>query len=182
MKTLCVTGHRPDSLPWGNDEKNKIYKQFRAELERNILFCIENGYDHFIAGGALGIDTIFALEIIRLKERGKRIFLEIAVPCGGQEKSWTDAEKERYYKILKAADEVNLLSVRYYPFCMHARNEYMVGKSDGVLCCWTGKRSGGTFNTIKLAERLKKQLLLIDLRENAKNGGNSMLLFKDKIT
>jgi hypothetical protein len=57
----------------------------------------------------------------------------------------------------------------------------MVEKSDCVLCCFNGIKKGGTYSTIKLAQSKNKQLLHIDLSENAPNGGNQLILFKDKI-
>ena len=38
MKTLCVTGHRPDGLPWKKDTLSEEYQQFKSRLKeyRNI--------------------------------------------------------------------------------------------------------------------------------------------------
>lgn len=181
MKTLCVTGHRPDGLPWKNDLKDIRCSNFIKQLEEYLIFAILNGYTHFIAGGALGIDTLFALSVIKLKEEYPNITLEIAVPCETQSKGWNSHDKSVYNYILKNADKVTCLSQKYYVLCMQKRNEYMVNGSDCVLCCYNGVRKGGTYNTIKFAQKNNKKLLFINLSENAKNGGNELILFTDKI-
>lgn len=181
MKTLCVTGHRPDSLPWKKNTESSLCKDFLLTLKGNIKFAISNGYTHFIAGGALGVDTLFALTVIELKAEGENITLEIAVPCKTQSKSWSEANRNLYDYILSKADEVTYLAENYYVFCMQKRNEYMVNKSDCVLCCYNGKKSGGTYNTIKLAQRMNKKLLHVQICEEPKNGGNQIIMFLDKI-
>ena len=181
MKTLCVTGHRPDGLPWKKNVKSEQCKEFLLTLKEYVIFAISNGYTHFIAGGALGIDTLFALTIIELKASYPQITLEIAVPCKGQEKSWSEENKQIYNYCLNNADKVTILADHYYVFCMQKRNEYMVQSSDCVLCCFNGEKKGGTYHTIKRAQALNKNLLHIDLSPKVKNGGNEMILFKNKI-
>ncbi|MBQ7408503.1 MAG: DUF1273 family protein [Clostridia bacterium] len=182
MKTLCVTGHRPEGLPWQKDKNHPERLYFLQLLKKHILYCISQGYSHFIAGGALGVDTDFALTVLDLKKSGYDITLEIAVPCADQNKGWKKDDSQIYNEILNKADIVTTLSPHYYPFCMQRRNEYMVNKSDGVLCCWNGIKKGGTYYTIRIAQKNNKQLLYIDLSKNADNGGNCMIFFKDKIT
>lgn len=181
MKTLCVTGHRPEGLPWKKNDSLIECKNFLVSLKEYLRFAIKEGYTHFIAGGALGVDTYFALTVIELKEAGENITLEIAVPCKTQSNSWSEANKQIYNYILNKADTVNYLAEKYYVFCMQRRNDYMVENSDCVLCCFNGIKKGGTYNTIKLAQSKGKKLLHIDLSPSAKNGGNEMIMFKDKI-
>lgn len=181
MKTLCVTGHRPEGLPWKNDNTCLTYESFAEQLILNVEYAIENGYTHFISGGALGIDSDFALAILSLKSKYPFITLEIAVPCKTQSKSWSEEDKNTYQHILSEADQVTILSDKYYPFCMQRRNEYMVNKSDCVLCCFSGVKKGGTYNTIRFAQKQGKKFLSIDLSLNPPNGGNQMIFFKDKI-
>ncbi len=181
MKTLCVTGHRPDGLPWKKNTEDILCLQFLCTLKEYLRLAISEGYTHFISGGALGVDTLFALTVIELKEQFSNITLEIAIPCKDQEKSWSETNKKIYRYIIAKADQVTCLSEKYFTFCMQKRNEYMVEKSDCVLCCFNGVKKGGTYSTIKLAQSKNKQLLHIDLSENAPNGGNQLIFFKDKI-
>jgi len=181
-KTLCVSGHRPVGLPWYKEEYNQDeHNEFTATLTEYIRFAIANGFSHFIAGGALGVDTDFALCVLSLKKRGEKITLEIAVPCEGQDNYYCNEDKAVYNFILQHADKVTVLSDKYYRFCMQKRNEYMVEKSDALLACWNGTKRGGTYSTIKLAQRQGKDFLLIDLSENAENGGNQLIYFRNKL-
>lgn len=181
MKTLCVTGHRPEGLPWKTNVEDIKCTQFISTLKDYLSFAINNEYTHFIAGGALGIDTLFALTVIDLKQTYPFITLEIAIPCATQSKSWNSTDKSVYDYILSKADKVTVLAPKYYVLCMQKRNEYMVDNSECVLCCFNGTKKGGTYNTIKLAQRKGKKLLHVDLSENAQNGGNQMIYFKDKV-
>lgn len=164
MKTLCVTGHRPKDLPWNKYNPNdKVRLAYLEKMRKIISDCIEEGYSHFISGAALGVDTDFALTVLSLKERYEHITLELAIPCPDQNKFWTSEECNRYFDLQKRADKVTLLSESYTPYCMQRRNEYMVDKSDCVLCCYNGSKSGGTYNTIKYANKTHKPIIIIDL-------------------
>lgn len=182
MKTLCVTGHRPNSLPFDKTKNGIIKKQiFLNDLNEHLVFCINQGYTDFISGGALGVDTLFALEVLKLKQSNRQIRLELAIPCIGQDLYWNDEDKKIYEQIKEEADTVTVLSPVYTPYCMQKRNEYMVDKSDCVLCCYTGKKDGGTYNTITYAQKKNKKMLLIDLSPQPKNGGNKIIYYRDKI-
>lgn len=181
MKTLCVTGHRPDKLPWGDDVNSPLYHQFISDLVLNLEYAIEKGYTHFISGGALGVDLEFAYCVLNLQKKYNNITLEIAVPCKDQSKSWSAEDKATYDFLLKHANQVTVLSENYYPFCMQRRNEYMVNKSDCVLCCFNGIKKGGTYHTIKYAQKHQKDFLFIDLSQTAPNGGNQMILFRKTV-
>ena len=164
MKTLCATGHRPKDLPWNkNDLSDKRRLCYLDKMREIIVSCIADGYTHFISGAALGVDTDFALTVLNLKENYPFIRLELAIPCREQNKFWTEKESEIYLVLQNKADKVTVLSELYTPYCMQKRNEYMVDKSDAVLCCYNGAKSGGTYNTIKYAKRKNKPLFIIDL-------------------
>ena len=165
-KTCCVTGHRPSGFPWNYNDKNcaehKEYLQTMLSLLDSLIR--EEGYDFFICGGAIGVDTDFAETVLSLKEKYPHIKLEIAVPCENQDLKWSDADKLKYRDILKKADIVTVLSKQYTRFCMQKRNQYMVDKSDFAVAFWNGKnKRGGTYNTIRYIERKHKDYELVDL-------------------
>ena len=66
MKTVCVTGHRPAKLPWGYKKEGPDYDEYIESLACTIADYLENGYDHFITGMALGVDMDFAETVIQL--------------------------------------------------------------------------------------------------------------------
>ena len=158
-KICCVTGNRPQKFPWKYGE-GKVHMKYLVGMTRQIENLIESGYNYFISGGAIGVDTDFADAVLQAKKQNKAILLEIAVPCRNQDLKWGKADKKHYAEILKSADIINIISKSYTPFCMQKRNEYMVNKSDLVLAFWNGEESGGTWNTINYAQRNGKQILL----------------------
>ena len=162
MKTLTCTGHRPKGFAWDYYDKTCYeHKKYLDELKRIVGEFVEQGYTRFISGGAFGADLDFAETVLLYKEVNPNILLEIAVPCADQAGRWSNADKKRYNTILSRADEVNVLSERYTPWCMHARNRYMVDKASAVLAVFNGKESGGTFETLKYAQKKGKITIIL---------------------
>ncbi len=151
-KTCCFTGHR--NLP--AEKLNEI----KYELERIILLLAGKGYNRFIAGGALGFDTIAAETVLRLMEKEPELKLEIAVPCPGQHMRFSPEQKKQYLRILESADKVFMVSDRYSRYCMAKRNKYMVDNSDCVVA-YLNRPKGGTFNTVSYAEHSGKEVIYL---------------------
>lgn len=175
METLCVTGHRPDGLPWGKQRDNTGRRgDYLEELKNVVEYCIKNGFRHFISGAAVGVDTDFAFTVLALKKRYPYITLELAIPCPDQDKFWSSDERRDYEELLEKADIKTVVSPYFTGYCMQKRNRYMVDNSDCVLCCYNGAADGGTYNTVKYAEKCGKRLIKIDLSPNAKNGARDV--------
>lgn len=147
--TCCFTGHRVIT--------QTELKEVKEKLNTAICNLINEGVTHFIAGGALGFDSLAAETILEIKKT-RDITFEIAVPCIGQEEKWNKNQKERYKKILEKADKVTVLSKKYVTGCMHARNKYMVDSSDVVITYYRGKK-GGTYETYFYAELQNKRII-----------------------
>lgn len=141
----CFTGHR--IIPAA--EKEIIKEKLRKRLEELVK---EKGVTLFIAGGALGFDTLAALEVLSLRERYPDVKLRLAIPCDEQTKGWRMGEVELYRKIMEKADEVVYTSHAYTSGCMHLRNRYMVDNAEYCIAYMT-KPSGGTAYTVKYAEK-----------------------------
>lgn len=139
-KTCCFTGHRA------------LGKNFSLDRLYNtvIKLITDYGVDTFIAGGALGFDTVASEAVLRAKEQGYRVALHIYVPCLNQAQRWREADRVRYESILKRADYVDINSRPYYDGCMRERNYKMVDNSSFCLCYFNGKPSG-TGQTVKYA-------------------------------
>ena len=167
-KICFVTGHRPGSFPWDYyDKECAAHKDYLKTMHDYIKKLItEQGFDYFICGGAIGVDTDFAQTVLSLKKKYKNIQLEIAVPCEDQDLKWTAEDKAVYHKILKKADVVTVLAKKYTPSCMMARNRYMVDKSDFGMAFWYSKqKKGGTYATIRYVEKIGKPYELFGLYE-----------------
>ncbi len=153
-KTVCFSGHREinDYEPKENIEKR---------LEAAVRKCILNGAEQFIAGGAIGFDTIAAEIVIRLRGEFPNIRLVLALPCPPECQmcnTWTAQQKNEYQEILSRADEVRVLSDKYKSGCMFARNRYMVNNS-GTLIYYLRSDKGGTKYTVDYAKRKSIELV-----------------------
>lgn len=161
MKCCCFTGNRPARFPWGYDENDNRCKQLKDTISAEIERLIEQGYDKFIAGMALGADIFCAEAVLKLKEKYPFVSLECALPCGQQTKGWSQAMAKRHEYIVGNADKVTTVSEHYTRFCMMKRNAYMVDNADFVLAVWDGVPSGGTYNTIEKARRDGKGVKIV---------------------
>ena len=66
--TCCFTGHRPQSLPFRLNEKDKRCVALREKLKAKIEQLItEEKVTCFISGMALGIDQICAELVLELR-------------------------------------------------------------------------------------------------------------------
>ncbi len=156
----CFTGYRPNKLPFPTDKSSPAYIQFENQLQGEIFRLIENGCTCFYTGMAMGFDIIAAECVLLAKDTYKKspIKLICALPFIEQDDSFKDLWRERYNDILARADEVILISDKYYSGCYQKRNKFMVKNSDFVLTWFDGKR-GGTKNTIDYAKSLGRTVI-----------------------
>jgi uncharacterized phage-like protein YoqJ len=110
--------------------------------------------DTFYNGMAIGFDLCAAECVLSLKRSYPHVKLIACIPCYGQEKYFSDADKKRYVKILKKADETVVLSDHYYQGCMQNRDKYMVERAD-VMIAYCTKATGGAAYTVKIFKKLK---------------------------
>ena len=147
-KTLAVTGHRkltPDL---------DIYR-----LEEIFLSQIENGVDTFLIGMAVGFDAI-CFQILEKIRDSKDIKLIACIPCENQSKLFTIDQKIEYERQLKSANQKIFISKEYTPYCMMKRNTFMVDNAS-KLVCFLRENKGGTFNTVKYAEKQNIEIIKV---------------------
>jgi uncharacterized phage-like protein YoqJ len=154
MSAICFTGHRDISR-----EAAYAIPSCLKKLLRNL---IANGARTFLAGGAMGFDTIAALCVLELKEEYPDIRLELILPCRDQTKMWNEPSKATYNYILEHADRVEYLHERYTQSCMHDRNRRLVELCD-VCVAYCIHSGGGTAYTV--AHALSKGKELINIAE-----------------
>lgn len=116
-----LTGHR--QIP--SAERLQVL----SDLKKAIINCIEQGYQFFGAGGALGFDTLAAQTVLKLKNTYPKIQLILVLPCLSQASKWGDDDIAEYERIKKAADKVIYTSQEYRRGCMHKRNRQLVDMS-----------------------------------------------------
>ena len=161
MKQCAFTGHRPKSLPWKYNENSEKYITFKERLENLIQELINKSYSHFIVGMAEGFDTLVCEVLIDKRSQGYNVFIEGAIPCLGQESKWSEYSKKRYNNLVSQLDKKTVLKPYYTSTCMQERNDYMLKNSELLVACYANGY-GGTLSTIKKAQRLGKDLIIIN--------------------
>ena len=161
-KTIAFTGHRPDKLG-GYDFDTPKNRNIMRELTKLIE---QNEADHYICGGALGVDMM-ALEICYELRRKLNCTIEVAVPFEEQTKYYKDNHKELYRTQLIRANKVTQVDklTNYYGGTINAklqrRNEYMVDNADLIIAVWDGSK-GGTKNCIDYALSKYKKVIVLN--------------------
>ena len=150
--SCCFTGHR--NIPYGDFDG--IKEGTRSEIVR----LIENGVTIFIAGGALGYDTLCANLVLEMKEIYSDVELRLALPCRNQTRGWAATDIDVYNRIIDMADCVTYVSENYDRGCMFKRNRYMADNSAYCLAYCT-KREGGSFYTVEYAKKCGSYIVMI---------------------
>lgn len=130
----------------------------RENLHNALIDSIEKGYERFLAGGALGFDTLAADMVIELKSLYPHIQLILVLPCREQTRGWSQNDIDNYERIKLQADEIIYTAENYYRGCMHIRNRCMVDNSSLCICYLT-KETGGTAYTVRYADNNGLQLI-----------------------
>jgi len=160
--TCCFTGHRPDKLPWGTDERDPRCISLKQSLLRELERLYRRGYRHFISGMARGADLYFSEAVLTLKDIYPDITLEGAIPCPSQPNRWPEEDRQRWRRILDACDLETLVQQNYDRWCMQRRDRYMVDRSSAILAVFDGT-PGGTMYTLNHAMNKKLDILLLDI-------------------
>ena len=164
-KTCCFTGHRPDKLPWGEDEDDPRCQRLKARLGQLIEDAYAAGTRHFISGMARGCDLYCAEAVLGLRERETDVTLECARPCQTQADSWPEKERERYQSILDRCNFETLVQHSYDRYCMMRRNRYMADRSSRIIAVYNGVPRGGTAQTLAYALKKGLETHILDLED-----------------
>lgn len=142
--SICFTGHR--NLP------ETLIADISSRLDWELNALYSSGFRRFFAGGALGFDTLAAQRVLALKACHDDVQLILVVPCATQSDHWASSDKQIYSKITGKADDVRILSEKYYTGCMDVRNRYMVNRSSVCVCYMTScAKNSGTWSTVRYA-------------------------------
>ncbi len=154
--TCCFTGHRNLT----EEQEIKVVQDLAWQVDK----LIKKGYAHFISGMASGSDIIAAQIVGYFRRTNKGLILEAAVPYEHR----LHSKNEDFKYALRLCNKVTVIQKQYDPGCFQKRNKYMVDKSEIVIAIWDGRTSGGTYNTIKYAQSLGKEIMRINplLRNN----------------
>ena len=150
--TCCFTGHRPQRLPWGDNEADLRCQAVKARLTRAVAEAYDRGYRHFLCGMAQGCDLYFCEAVLALRERYPEVTVEAAIPCPTQADAWPEAERDRYRELVARCDMETMVSDTYSSTCMQRRDRYMVDHAMLLIAAFDGT-AGGTRYTVEYALR-----------------------------
>ena len=145
----ALTGHR--ELPEKFDV-NKLYDL----LEQTV----RDGYDTFYCGMAKGFDLL-ALDCLVSLGRKYPLKLIACIPYLGQDRKYTEKEKEKYTSLLEWCDEKKVFSTHYFNGCCQTRDRYMVDEADIVVAYCT-RDKGGTAYTVAYAKKKGKEVRMVE--------------------
>lgn len=162
--TCCAfTGYRPEKFPFPFDTACAEYRAFENALTTSIIAANAAGYRTFYSGVARGFDLLAAELVLMLRESGKPLSLCCVLPFRDQCHGWPLDWQQRYLRVLKAADEVIVLSDAYSRGVYQKRNRYMIEHAAAVITYFDGQK-GGTASTVQMAQR--RGLTVINLADN----------------
>lgn len=159
-RRVAFTGYRPQKMPFGFDEQDERCIDFKKRLRDTIESFIWQGYQHFISGGAMGMDMYAAEIVLELKKKYPEILLEMVSPFDGQTAKWAPEYQQRHDALFEKADIVTATGHAFTKSCMFVRNRYLVDNADMLLAAFDGQ-PGGTEMTIRYAKQMGIQVCCI---------------------
>ena len=160
-RTVCFSGHRPEKLPDFGLDSSQIVRVVKSLLYKEIIECIDNGYNTFITGLARGVDLWAGEIVLELQGSGRNIKLIAAVPYRGFGKNYIGRDKFTLGNILLKADKKIYLQEKFTQGCLQSRNRYMVDRSGKLLAIVVDYKSG-TGQTIRYAQKQGVAAKIID--------------------
>lgn len=143
VKRLVITGYRSYELGifQENDPKIAIIKKV---LTSQIKQFIEEGYQWFLIGGALGVEIWAGQVLIELKKEYAEVNLGIIFPYQDFGHKWNEKNKNQLADLLKDADFVDSVSHSTYQnktqFQNHTR--FLLSHSDGCFLIYDEEFAG----------------------------------------
>ncbi|MEE5994834.1 MAG: SLOG family protein [Oscillospiraceae bacterium] len=146
--TVSLFGHRNLLNPLSAEE----------HLEREIYKILKShSYVNFLIGRTGEFDLLAALTIHRVMKTYSRIngTLTLVLPY---QNSNVENHKDSFLNLYDEIEICQYSADAHYKSAFQARNQYMVDRSDLVLCC-IEHRSGGAYQTIQYAQKQKCQII-----------------------
>ena len=160
--TCCFTGHRPDKLPWRDDEKDPRCVALKERLTAAVEEAYDRGMRHFICGMARGADFYFCEAALALRDRRSGVTVEAALPCEEQAARWKERDRNRYFSLVAQCDYETMVQHHYDKGCMLRRDRYMVDRSAMIIAVYGGVL-GGTMYTLAYAMKKGLEVNVLDV-------------------
>ncbi len=158
---IGLTGHRPSGFS-NAGYALKICKATIAYYAHTLHS--KNHPIEFNAGGCIGAD-MWAIE--KARQIGIPYNLYLPFPGYLQTSRWSPEDARMYNAHVLQAKSIWTARQNYAASAYFVRDQKIVDNSHFVVAFWEGRRSGGTYNTIKYALNKGKQVFnaLDDLTE-----------------
>jgi uncharacterized phage-like protein YoqJ len=150
-RSVAFTGHR--RIPTERQDS------LRDAIKEKVVALCAMGVTDYYCGMVLGFDMLAAEAVLSLKSTLPKLRLIAVVPYRGQSDAWSRIEQELHAAILAKADELIVLSERYYKGCLLRRNDFMLSHVSGVVAYFNGSPKGGTFYTCREASHLHLDII-----------------------
>ena len=111
--TCCFTGHRPEKLPWGNDEGDPRCLELKRRLDRAVEEAYAAGMRHFLCGMARGADFYFCDAVLKLRQARPDVTLEAVIPWEEQAARWGERDRARYFDLVRRCDRETMVQKHY---------------------------------------------------------------------
>lgn len=150
MISIAITGHRPQKL-YGYDIATPQWTLLRAAMRSFLCegLAVQPEGLHCLSGMALGVDQLFALVVLELKDAGYPLTLSAVCPCRGLERCWKDASI--WHSIMEKADTVTYVhDGPFTPPCFEQRDQYLLAHCNVLLAAYAGI-AGGTARCVSAA-------------------------------
>lgn len=134
----------------------------KTVLMEQIVTLVDTGVTQFLSGMAEAVDTWSAMSVLKLREANPAIKLHCILPCKAQADKWTVSSQNLYHSILEQADSIVYVSRDYHRNCMLERNRFLVEHAAILLAVYNGERRGGTAATMRYAQKLGREIIMID--------------------
>lgn len=170
---VAFTGHRPRKFPWRYDELDPRCVALKAVLTEQITALADAGITQFLSGMAEGTDVWSALSVLALQEKNPKVKLHCILPCREQADKWAASSQDLYHSILERADSIVYVSRAYHKNCMLERNRFLVDHASALLAVYNGEWRGGTAATMRYAQKLGREIIVIDpITRSVSHGGS----------
>lgn len=123
-------------------------EEVRKRLSDEVEKLISEGADTFYLGGYGQFDGLAAGVLTELKEKYPHIKRILVIPYLNRDYYMRNYDESLYPPLENVP----------YKFCISKRNEWMVKKSD-ILLCYIRFTFGGAYKTFEIAKRAKKKII-----------------------
>lgn len=162
-EVCCFTGHRPNRLPWGDNEADSRCIALKEQLTASLKTAYQKGYRHFFCGMAQGADFYFCETALALAQELEGMEVWAIIPCVTQSQHWDDKDRARYLTLLEGCHHQITLQAHYTKDCMHRRNRFMVEHSSLLIAAYDGNPVGGALYTMAYAMKSGIEVEILEI-------------------